>query len=250
MKRRVLMILTAAALAAGTSFAGIVGSTDPTQFTNTVDWCQLGCPGNVGTTFSIAGWTAMQGDTGEVGLTLPNFQGPTSDNFVLIQQANNWNGNFAPGMGGIWTNGAAFGGANNGGDDITMFIDNGTRGVGAYIQDDAFGAFTATISLFDINDVLLGQFSAAGNSNSNGDGSALFIGAFDTTPDIFQVIFDVQGVNDIPGDAPDFAIGQAGLYLPAQTGTPEPGTVLLMVPALLGLAAFGRKKIMNTRGNN
>jgi len=140
--------------------------------------------------------------------------------------------------------------------DITLGFDQAEFGAGAYIQADPFGAFTATISLYDISDLLIGTdtFSEAGN-NTGSEGTAIFIGAYDPTADVYFADFSVTAVASpfSQGLIDDFGIGTAGVMdsLPVVTGTPEPASMLLIGSALLGLAAFGRKRIMNSwRGNS
>ena len=239
MIRKILTVVAGLTISAGMTWAGTLDQ-NPGDFTNKVlDWCtQFGCVAPAGPVASGTSWASMGTDTGEVGLVGTNLSA------LVVQQdptgAGTWAGNFSDGMGGIWNNKTFF--------DIALNFDQGELGAGAYVQADFFGAFTATITLFDIADLPLDTFTVNGVSNGNGDGSAIFLGAYETTAEVFGAEFSVLDVN---GNN-DFAIGQAALMagLPT-TGTPEPASMLLIAPALLGLAAFGRKRMMNSRrGNN
>ena len=90
------------------------------------------------------------------------------------------------------------------------------------------------MTLFDINFQELGSFSAQGDSESSG--SALFIGAYDTTADVYAIQFSVKDING----ADDFGIGTMGLQTSA---VPEPGTLLLLGPSALGLAGVIRRRM-------
>ena len=160
--------------------------------------------------------------TGTVGLN-GGFQ-----NFYNLQEGSTWNGQFANGE-GILYNGRLFGNTDAG---FVATFDQGIRGVGAFIQSDYYGPFTATITLFDASYQVLGSFTANGNSGF-GPGTALFIGAYDNVP-IYAAEFDVIdqfGLNDV-------AIGQMNINT-----TPEPGTLVLFGSSVLGLAGYLRRRI-------
>jgi len=230
MKKNLLLIAVGFCLSASITWGGVIGSTDPTQFTNTVDWCQLDCTNNNGATFPTpTGFSSVLGDSGFVGLD------GTGQSFYLMEQGSTFINNFAPGMGLVY-NGSFFGNIPT---DIALQFNQAEQGFGAYISTNYYGSFTATITLYDVNDVAIGQYTTTGTANGDGDGSALFLGAFDTSADVWGATMVASGIG--PAE-PDFAIGEGGFYLPATT-TPEPGTLLLLAPALLGLAAFARKRI-------
>ena len=221
MKAKILVLAAGLLAFAGLSSAAVIGSTDPTQFTNVVDWCQLGCPG--GTALATPGtFTAVLGDSGFVGLF------GTGQPFYIIQQGQNLFGDFPNGMGAVY-NGAVP-------DDIATQFNQAEQGFGAYIETDLTGAFTATITLYDQNDLVVGSYTTAGVSVGLGN-NPLFIGAFDSTADVWAASFQAFDSNQNE----DFYIGEAGFYAPAAS-TPEPGTMLMLAPALLGLAAYGRKR--------
>jgi hypothetical protein len=242
MKRKICLILVGLAVSAGMTWAGTLDQT-PADFPTTVNWCQFGCTGAAEGTPSS--WVSSGADTGEVSLL-------SGQNWYNLQQTTSWSGNFSPDMGLVY-NGAAYYGVS--GADIFLTFDQVEQGAGAYIQSDFYGSYTATITLYNSLYVSLGTYTASGTASGNNDGSAIFLGAFDATADVWAVQFDAFNTSvgcEDQGDCyePDFAIGTAGMYYPATT-TPEPASMLLIAPALLGLAAFGRKRILNSRrGNN
>ncbi len=222
MRKIALLCLLCLTLGLGSAWAS-TGSTNPNDFQDPVNWCtNYGCQGaQLGTPQT---WLSDGGLTGMIGLV-------SSQNMQNLQQGVSWNGNFAAGMGVIY-NGVQTLGNTPGG--ILVSFDAPVYGAGAYIQEDFFGAFTGTISLFDSSFNLLGSYSHDGTSDTN-VGTALFLGAFDSTPDVSYALFDTQ--DDV------FAIGTMIIKTQQQTTTPEPGTLLLLGPSVLGLAGVLRRRI-------
>ncbi len=238
MKRKLCAILVGLAVSAGMTWAGTADN-NPADFPTTIDWCQYVCTGSVLSLGTPTAFTSSGADTGLVGLF------GTGQNFEIYQQGVNWSGNFSTGMGIVY-NGAEDG-AGNTPTDVVLDFNQAEYGAGAYVETDEFGAFTATITLYDFNDIAIGSYVEAGTC-AFAPGTAIFIGAYDPTADVWAVGFNLVNENG----ADDVGIGMAGLMdsLP-NVGTPEPATMLLIAPALLGLVAFGRKQIMNSRkGNN
>ncbi len=155
----------------------------------------------------------------------------TQQAFEVRQQGVSWNGNF-PAQMGILYNGV--GTLNNTPTDIAATFNQGVFGAGAYIQAANYGLFTATITLFDANYQPLGSFTAQGDSESNG--TALFIGAFDSVADVYAAQFSVKDING----QDNFAIGEMILNT---NGVPEPGTLMLLGPSALGLFGVIRRRM-------
>lgn len=137
-------------------------------------------------------------------------------------QGPSWNGNFSDGEALIWTN--------QQGPDITLTFANLVRGVGAQIQADFFGDFTAEIIGSDGG--VLGTFTENGYSDSSGEGSAIFIGLLSDTANIKSIRFDLTSASD--GSTNDFAIGHVSIA--SGGAVPEPASWALMI---LGMGAVG-----------
>jgi hypothetical protein len=224
MKKRILALALGLLALTFSSFGAIVGLTDPGAFTgDTIDWCQFGCAGAqvpVGSDWASSGTSS--GQVGNVGTLEPSYN---------LQQGTSWNGDFPGGMGLIY-NGANFG---NTPTEIALAFDQAQQGFGAYIQPDMFGDFTATITLYDINEQVIGSYTTNGTSTAIA-GTALFLGAYDSLADVWAVSFAASAIGD---NQPDIvAIGQGRFY----SAVPEPGSMVLMGSALIGLAALLRRR--------
>ena len=222
---RKLALLCLVCLSLGICSWASTGTTDPTLFQDSINWCtNYGCQSQeLGTPQT---WNSDGGATGMVGLV-------SSQNMQNLVQGVSWNGNFNNGEGliynGVFTLGNTPGG-------ILLQLDSPAYGVGAYIQANIFGAFTATISLYDAGFNLLGTYSHDGFSDTN-PGTALFIGAYDSIADVSWAVFDVADINGND----DFAIGTTKIMTQITT-TPEPASLTLLGSSLLGLAGMLRRK--------
>lgn len=211
MKRATLVLLLGLVLGATYASAAITGTTNPNLFNDYVDWCVQfnNCANTPFLEPSPSSFTSNGGVSGIVGLV------GTQQPFEVRQQGVTWNGNFNANMGVLY-NGVETQG--NTPTDIAANFGVGVYGAGAYIQADQAGAFTATVTLYNASFQSLGTYSATGNSNSQ-QGTALFIGAYDTSADVYAIDFNVQDING----KDDFAIGE---MLLATNPVPEPGALL------------------------
>ena len=149
-----------------------------------------------------------------------------SDSFQRLDQGAGWGGNFGAGEALLWTQ--------NGAGPMQFQFDGPISGFGAQIQRNFFGAFTATIEAFDSANSSLGVFNLAGNSNGNGDDSAIFIGILSNLTDIWRVDLSVSDT-----DGFGFAINSPRIQAEPGVVAPEPFSLLLMGT---GLAAFARRQ--------
>jgi hypothetical protein len=264
MKRTLLLLSFCVAIPISSARAGIIGSTSAAAFdgTNTIDWCQLGGCATDGTLADstldpVQLWSSLGGNAGFVavvnGASLYNLVSgpdPALQDPPVPAPENLLISNFDQGM-GVVSNGVDFG---NSPGPIELFFLQDQFAVGAYISASFLGNFTATIEMFDGAGNSLGSYDATTGSQDFTPDNALFIGAFSSTA-VRIVTFSATGTGGA-GFEPDFAIGTARLGLGDLNGceidddfctqvedeVPEPASFLLLTPALLGLAAFTRRR--------
>jgi len=221
--KKLALLVVCLVLGLGSAWAS-VGSTNPADFPNDlVNWCQFGCSYGVYTTPQV--WTSVGLNTGLVGNT-------NAMDWQNLQQGNGWGGNFAPGMGLVYNGVSTIGTAPT---SIGIYFDQAVIGVGAFIQANYYGGFTASITLLDSN--LNPFFFYTANGVSNGiPNTAQFIGAYDGTADIWGAIFNTtaNGFHD-----QDFAIGELRIGSPI----PEPSTLLMLGTSVFGLGGVIRRRL-------
>ena len=214
MRNRFIGIVSLLVISASSASAGLTLVTSRAALggDDSVDWGQLGGE-FVGVSNPFAATS-----TGGIGL---NGTGNGGSPFDRIDQSSGWSGNFSPGDKLLWTFYPSEG-------PMDLAFDKIICGAGANIQADFFGDFEAFLEAFDSNGNSLGIVSEKGTSNSNNDGSAIFIGVLSSLHDIASISFWVKsdtGIND-------FAINQLDLVTDCNV-VPSPAAGLL---GLLGLA--------------
>ncbi len=226
--KKLALLLCCLVFAVGSAWAGTGLITNPAQINQDYyDWCiQFGCLNDY-TQYATPQPITSQifGVTGTVGLN-GGFQ-----SFYNLQEGVTWSGQFANNE-GILYNGRLLGNQDAG---FVVTFDMPVLAAGTYIQSDYYGAFTAFVTIYDINSQVVGTWVEDGNSGF-GPGTALFIGAYDSQG-IYAIQFDVQdqfGLNDV-------AIGTT--WINTINTTPEPGTLVLFGSSALGLAGYLRRRM-------
>jgi hypothetical protein len=221
------------ALAAGrTAYADLLLSTDRTALSasDSVDWLSAGVDGSIPNSplsVSTLDGTPLVVSDG------------SAHSFVRLDEGTDWEGsfggNFTPGDHVLYN--SAWGA-------ISVSSTTGFANIGAQIQSLTFGTFVARISAYDAQQNLLASFTESGFSNSNNDGSAIFIGVEGTglgAPSIATIVFSLDSASG--GEARSFAINglSSSPYTPA--AVPEPSTLFFGVTAgLLGLGYSLRRR--------
>ncbi len=134
-----------------------------------------------------------------------------------LDQGNGWWGNFSPGDGLAFTNDPGQG-------PLMLTFNTPVFGIGANIQGNAFGPFTATLQVFNSQHSLVDSFSEAGVSNGNNDGSAIFIGLANESPFTsaeFTVSYSSGGMS-----GSSFSVNRIGFAVP------EPASLTLLCSGL------------------
>lgn len=195
---------------------------------------QLTSPAQLAGVQTQVDWGVLGGDFTDVGAT-PNL-GPVTasgpSRFATMQQAplGSYDADFADGASLLAMFDLLTGSATAG--TITVTLSGAAAGFGFQLANGILGqAFTAEISAFGSGG-LLGTFSYNHTTTNAQDGSALFVGLLDSTDSITS--FTISGL------AEGSAMGD--LTLVAALGTvPVPGTLALVLPALLILLGVRRR---------
>jgi hypothetical protein len=223
-----LVTFSLSILANADSFV-VIGSRADQNPTDIIDWNQLGPDGTLLT--SPQAVSTFNGNSASVGNT-------TSTNFIRADQGTSWNGNFDFGESLIWTGNPAFTPAGPG--PLELSLATAVQSFGFAIQADEFGAFGVDVQVFDAAHNLLTDQTFTGNSDSSGNGSALFVGLGDTTGgNISDIVISTSSAD--ASFANDFAIDDPSFTYGGTAPVPEPRSMAILLSALLGVAGVIRR---------
>jgi len=151
---------------------------------------------------------------------------PGNPNFLITVEGSSSGGNFALGDVLLFTD------TSNG--PLSISFNSPIAGVGMQMQRNIFGAFGGVLSVYGAGNTLFGTITNnLGDSNGNGDNSAIFVGARSSLTDIVRI--DLQVTNPIASPNDQFQINFLSLAAGGQE-IPEPATLGLVGAALAILA--------------
>ena len=203
---------------------------------DTVLWSQLGADSTLlGATFNA---------TSVRGVTVAGTLGGANSLISVVCPASpcSWSGaNIGPADSVLWTSDAG----NSGNGPVTLVFGTSITGVGALIQANAPGQFTAQIQAFN-GGSLLGTFPVT----SDTAGDAVYIGVQDqTAPNITKVIFSVTACAPVDSSAcTDFAIDTLNLNQGAAVASFTPRSLSFGVVSLGTTSPQGTVGLSNTGG--
>ena len=233
-----LMVLTAFAATAAGADSVVVVTTQAAQGANDfVRWAQLGGDSTpLGATFNA---TSAQGGVSVAG-TLAGANSLAAAVCPAVQCS--WNSaTFSSGDSVIWTSDAG----NSGNGPLTLVFGTSITGVGALIQANAPGQFTAQIQAFNGANVL-GTFPVT----SDAAGDAVYIGVQDqTAPNITKVVFSITACAPVDSSGcTDFAIGTLNLNQGAGVASFSPRSLSFGVVPIGTTSPQGTVTLINTGG--
>jgi hypothetical protein len=157
--------------------------------------------------------------------------------FTGLVEGTDWFGNFTVGNNVLYT-----GDANNpfaAASSFTMNFNSAVAGLGLQITSNFYGAFTASLEVFN-GATSLGIFNVAGVMDGNEDGTAPFLGALSNAVDINRAVFTLTS-NTGAG---------LGVNRLLTTDTPFRGNDVVPEPATLGLVGMGVLAAIRRRRQN
>jgi hypothetical protein len=208
------------------AFAGVIKLTSRPATGDEINWVQFSDPSGNPTPFATpASFTSTSGITGAA--TLAN-----NSNGAIYGEGGNFFGNFANGDFVFYTMQSG---------PLTLSFNTPLSTVGAQIDFNTYGAFTAQIQAFNQN-TLLGTFTEDGTVTTNNDNSAIFLGVTDSDDDITSIVYSVTW-NSAQRPLGDFAINQVSIAaVPPPVPVPEPTTLTLFGMGLAGVGAIRRRR--------
>jgi len=232
----VLTFILLATTAAAADNVVVVTSQAAQGANDFVLWAQLGADSTLlGASFSA---TSVQGVT--VGGTLA---GPNSlVSVVCAASPCSWTGSgFTANDSLVWTSDAG----NSGNGPVTLAFGTPITGVGALVQANAPGQFTAQIQAFN-GATLLGTFPV----NSDAAGDAVYIGVQDqTAPNITKVVFSITACAPVDSSAcTDFAIDRLNLNQGPAVASSSPRSLFFGVVPLGITSPQGTVALINSGG--
>lgn len=215
--KKILLATVIALTSVAVTQAGVISLVTTRVGSDSVNWNQLGPDNSVIPNPFSATSTFGIGVVGSFAVAGPS---------LVSVEGSDWFGNFPFGDTLVWTNSPGQG-------PLTLVLSKGVRQVGAQIQADFYGAFTAKIDAYN-GATLLGSFTENGTSTSLEDGKAIYLGFADTAPEITRIVYSLAtGVTD----PADFAINGLSITQAA----PEPGTLALLGGGLALAGTFRRR---------
>lgn len=228
---RVLPVLLAVAAASASALPLQVFGSAALAPNDGVEWAQLpeeGSPySSPLTVFSGLGRPVTSGDG--VG-------------FNRLTEGSSWIGNFTPGDAVLWT--SADGSDATTSATLLLTFDQPIYGLGAQIQANYYGPFSATLELFD-GSSLLGMFGISGLSTADADGSAPYLGALDSLTSItaarFTLAAPAQDCADLLMNC-GFALGRVDLRVVS-----EPPSLAAVLAWALAMGTLRRRQFTAQR---
>ena len=225
LRARLLPLLLAVAATSAAALPVQVFDPAALAANDVVDWAQLPEDGNP--------YPSPLGVTSGLGRAVTVADGV---GFNRLTEGSSWIGNFTIGDAVLWT-------SVDGSDALTsptllLSFAQPVYGLGAQIQPNYYGPFSATMELFS-GSLSLGMFVISGSSTADEDGSAPYLGAIDSVPSItsarFTLTAPTQDCTDLLFNC-GFALGRVDLR-----AVGEPPTLAIVAAALLAVAALRRQ---------